>query len=299
MSVLNGKYALLVRREFWEHRALWLAPAAVAIGFPILAMFTGGDFHLGPGNAMELSAPNIPAGWGRFFGMAVMGMMTSLVGMVACITMFVYLLDCLYAERKDRSILFWKSLPVSDAETVLAKLAVALLLLPLLAVALALVGTLLMVSLGALLYAPARELFGMGFLSGSVGIVPSLLLLWVYCVLWYLPFVAYLTLASVLARRVPLMYAVLPPVALVVAERVLLGGTRVAQFLGERIAPWTRESWAWQNAFERGPGMPPPEALIAPDWSALFSDPGLWIGLVAGAAMVYIVIRLRRYRDDT
>ena len=52
---------------------------------------------------------------------------------------FGYLVDCLYAERKDRSILFWRSLPVSDRDTVLAKFFVATIATPLLVWAVALV----------------------------------------------------------------------------------------------------------------------------------------------------------------
>jgi ABC-2 type transport system permease protein len=298
MRFLQHKYAVLVRRELWEHRALWLAPACVAVGFPILAMVSG-NIHLGPGEGMQFDEPNIPAGWSMYFGQVLTAMMTGLVGLVACITMFVYLLDCLYAERKDRSILFWKSLPVSDTETVLAKLGVALVLLPLIALALALMAALLMTGLALLLYAPARAVIDMQFIAGSFKAVPQLAMLWIYFVLWYLPIVVYLLLASVLARRVPLMYAVLPPVVIMIVERLLLGSSQVAAFLGERIAPWTREAWAWNATFERAPGMTPPARLLAPEWSAVFSDLGLWMGLAVGAAMVYTVIRLRRYRDDT
>ena len=91
------------------------------------------------------------------------------------------------------------------------------------------------------------------------------------------------------------MYAAVPPAALMLAEVMLLNSSRVAAFLGGRLAPWTREDWAWR--FDRDGGM-----LIgvgSPDWAQLFTNASLWLGLAATAAMVYIVIRLRRYRDDT
>ena len=49
-----------------------------------------------------------------------------------------YCLDALHGERRDRSILFWKSLPVSDLTTVLAKASVPCRVLPPRAFALAL-----------------------------------------------------------------------------------------------------------------------------------------------------------------
>src|SRR5438093_2716605 len=46
-----------------------------------------------------------------------------------------YCLDALHGERRDRSILFWKSLPVSDLTTVLSKATIPLVVLPLVAFA--------------------------------------------------------------------------------------------------------------------------------------------------------------------
>ena len=42
-----------------------------------------------------------------------------------------------YDERKDRSVLFWKSLPVSDRDTVLSKAVSALVVAPTLAISVA------------------------------------------------------------------------------------------------------------------------------------------------------------------
>src|SRR5688500_3753928 len=43
---------------------------------------------------------------------------------------FFYGLDALHGERRDRSILFWKSLPVSDRTPVLSKVLVMMAVLP-------------------------------------------------------------------------------------------------------------------------------------------------------------------------
>jgi ABC-2 type transport system permease protein len=93
-------------------------------------------------------------------------------------------------------------------------------------------------------------------------------------ILWYAPVAAWLMLASVFARRAPLMFATLPWVFLTVSERIVLGSTHVWNFLTKRFAP----------------GLEPLQSLTQPD---------MWLGLAAAAGMLYIVIRLRRYRDDT
>jgi ABC-2 type transport system permease protein len=232
----------------------------------------------------------------HMFGQATMIGVAMTLGGVTCLAIFAYLLESLYAERKDRSILFWKSLPVSDAQTVLAKLAVALLVTPLLALLLsALIQPLIT---GALFvrYEHAREVIGGGTLLGGLRTLPKIAMVWLYGVLWYSPFVAWLMLASVLAKRVPLMYALMPPVTLMLLEWMFLDTNHLARFLGERLAPWTRSDWAW-NGSDPQRGLLP--GLGSPDWPVLFTNGSLWLGVAAAAAMVYLVIRLRRYRDDT
>ena len=117
---------LLVRREFWEHRSFVIAPAIVAAILLIGVTFGHVDF-----GAHDRIA-------GAEFSSKAYGIMTGILSVVALpylismgfLTVF-YLLDSLYADRKDRSVLFWKSLPVSDRETVISKLVVAAVVLPL------------------------------------------------------------------------------------------------------------------------------------------------------------------------
>lgn len=298
MSALDSKYALLVRREFWEHRALWLAPVAVAVIVIVMAMFGGqGSMFHGPGNAappIETTAEVQLAA--QFFGRGVMTVMMLALGCVSAITIFAYLLDSLYAERKDRSILFWKSLPVSDAQTVLSKLVVAMLLVPLVTMLVAIIAQPLMLAVLGLRFEVLRPALGFESVLGGYKALPQLFLVWVYAVLWYAPLMTYLMLASVLAKRVPLMYAVLPPGALMVLEPIVLGSTRVLRFVGERLAPWSGSNLHWDiQVSPRGQIL----GIGSPDWSAILRDMNLWLGLAAAAVMVYIVIRLRRYRDDT
>jgi ABC-2 type transport system permease protein len=298
MSALDSKYAILVRREFWEHRALWLAPIAVAVAVMIMAMFAGqGSMLHGPGSGMptpeDTRELQLAA---QFFGRGVMTVMMLALGCVSGITIFAYLLDCLYAERKDRSILFWKSLPVSDAQTVLSKLVVAMLLVPLITALVAIIAQPLMLAVLGLRFEVLRPALGFESVLGGYKALPQLFLVWVYAVLWYAPFMAYLMLASVLAKRVPLMYAVLPPGVLMVLEPIVLGSMNVLRFVGERVAPWSGPNDHWDMQITpRGQIL----GLGSPDWAAILQDMDLWVGLAAAAAMVYIVIRLRRYRDDT
>jgi ABC-2 type transport system permease protein len=264
----------LIRREYWENRSLWVAPLSAA-AFMILgsmaAVVRFGDLRIGSPRRPRAMPDIGDAGEG--FAIAVY-VFASFIVIVGTLALTVYVLDCLYAERKDRSILFWKSLPVSDAQTVLSKLFVALVATPLGIYLLAVVTHLIC---GAILSIrppagmPVEQLWQAGPLLRAYAWLGG-----VFAVnaLWYAPQVAYAMLASVLARRAPMIIALLPPLLLMLGERMLLGTTVAARWLVRRSAPQL-------------------------DLRQALLSPGLWIGVIVAVALVLLVIRLRRWRDDS
>ena len=116
-----------VGRELSENRSIYLAPLAAAgtalLGFLIsmigLPHRVGGLSALHPAHQRESIA--LP------YDIAAGVMMATMI----LVTVF-YCADALYGERRDRSILLWKSLPVSDLTTVLAKANIPFVVLPLL-----------------------------------------------------------------------------------------------------------------------------------------------------------------------
>jgi ABC-2 type transport system permease protein len=273
---------MLVRREFWEHRGLWIAPAAVAGLLIVVALIGTGQFRVGR-DVIEIQEALLSLGSGFYANTA------RAVGFVLLIvsgsTVASYLMDCLYSERKDRSILFWKSMPVSDRDAVLAKFATAMLVVPVYVYALTVLTHLLC---SAIVLARATATFGppswgWGSFLQVIALVDGQILVRLTAqLLWYAPLAAWMLLASAVARRSPYLYAVLPPVLLVIAERLVLGTNHVLGFIGERFAPGGRPS----HGFDLG-GVP------------LLGRTDLWLGLLAAAVMIAIAIRLRRYRDDT
>ena len=255
----------LIRRELWENRSLWIAPSTVAVFLIGAAAVSLGqmNFDLIPARA-NMGRGMLPASvWG----------IAALIMLVGCIAIVSYLLDCLYAERKDRSILFWKSLPVSDAYTVLAKFALALVLAPLFVYLLALT-THLICSAMLLLRQGGYEFLARSWGNGSwFGVQGELLGRLLLSLIWYAPLAAYLMLASVLSRRAPMLMAVLPPLVLALTERLVLDTIYIGTFLLRHVTPV---------------GM-----------LSRVADPELWLCLPVAAAMLYLVVRLRRYRDDT
>jgi ABC-2 type transport system permease protein len=290
---MNHKYLMLIRREMWESRALWIAPLSAAVLVILATAF--GQFNMGHGDVSingsgidgHLGGPEVA----KFVAISVVAVASFLSG-ISGIVALIYTLDCLFAERKDRSILFWKSLPVSDSETVLSKLAVGLVVVPLIVFALVVLLQPLLVGIVYLRFEMFRPFIGADYFSGMLMGIGRLLTTGIYGVLWLAPVTTYLMLASVAAKRTPLLYAVLPPFALFLAEKIAFGGSsnEVAKFVGQRLFPWAQQ----RNLFNWSQ-----EAGVDLQWFAAFTDYRLWLGLVAAAGMLYIIIRLRRYRDDT
>ncbi|HWG76081.1 MAG TPA: hypothetical protein VN660_04740 [Steroidobacteraceae bacterium] len=289
-----------MRRELWEHRSLWIAPLLVGL-LMLVAVATVGriQFYQGPapGPGPSPASANTPfaqmlLGWGiPFF-------------LVSLIVIVVYLLDCLYGERRDRSILFWRSMPVTDTQTVLAKLLVGLLVVPLAAFLLSASTSLLASAILALRHhvlvngqvAPLWD--GATWVRVQLRVLYSLMVL----MLWYAPYGAYLMLASVWARRSPYAWAFVPPVLIAMFENILLGTRYVGGVVERGLNNVLRLAFNLnrQFAYNLGDQLPTPRAVPnGRGVSAFLESPQMWVGLLAAVLMFLLVIRLRRYRDDS
>ena len=229
-----NRFLWMVRREVWEHRAIWVAPAVV-LGCVILLILTG-HVHIKPFSADEMKDVVLSPDQKVTVLMYAYSALSLIVFLVMGVIAFFYAIDALYADRRDRSVLFWKSLPLSDAETVLSKFAVAILVIPLVALA-ATVATQLMIATGESLKfviagEPAAFLWEPRALLGGMGVAA----LWcVTAMIWYAPFVGYLMLASAWAPRSPFLWAVLPPVALWILEAVVMRSSYIGDFIKDRL----------------------------------------------------------------
>ena len=294
----------LVRREFWEHRYLWIAPLAVEAVLIVLGAIVGhGHVHL-PDDADLGALPNVQAQ--RVAAFTILQWMLSVPALVVLVGVVSwYALDCLYAERRDRSILFWKSLPVSDGLTVLSKALVALVAAPLVAFAVALIGFLVFAGL-----------LGLRMSTGGVPAIFSwdllewlrtelvMLVMLVVAMLWYAPIVAAMMLLSAWARPNPFLWALLAPVVAPILERIALGTHYLSAFMKYR-------AFGIWGTLAHGPahghfniiskhGLHPVGSLLDEfNIGAALSDVDLWLGVAAAVLMLYAATRLRRYRDDS
>jgi ABC-2 type transport system permease protein len=292
-------YAWLMRREFWENRAIWLVPAALGALLVLAALF-GGYQVVG---AVDLTTVRAVIQAGALDGMIMISM--TFFGVMAIYSTW-YLLDCLYGDRKDRSILFWKSMPISDAATVLSKLAMALILIPLCYFAFADLTTLLM----AFIVSVRSGSIGSSLWRGDLWL--QIQGLWLYLIvttaIWYLPVAGWLLTVSAWAKRAVILWSILPPLALVLAERVFLGTHVIARQLGERLGLLSYVS----HAFQYTPGSEnwvnteighdiittPVSVYRFVNASGFVSSPETWIGTAVGIALIVCAIQLRMRRTE-
>ena len=286
----------LVRRELWEHRALWLAPLVVAALLALVAAI--GRVHID----ME-EAPDLTSESQRVALFSIIQFVLAIpLYLVAVFVGSYYLLDCLYAERKDRSILFWKSLPVSDGLTVCSKLLVALAVMPFGVFALALLAHLVYtailgarVSLGSL--PPVLSWNSYEWLRTEA----VMFLVTLFAVLWWAPIAGYLLLVSAWVRRAPILWSTLPFVLGPVLEWVAFGTRYLLGFIDYRVnGIWEILGVGHVNIVSKhGLHHPVGSALEVLDFRHALTAIDLWLGLAVTAALVYAAIRIRRYRDDT
>ncbi len=276
-----------VRRELWENRSLYLGPLAAAT--VILLGFAVGSLRL-PRRLRALEALE-PARQAEAL-MVPYSLAAVLLILTAFLVGAFYCLDALHSERRDRSILFWKSLPVSDRTTVAAKAAVPLVVLPAFSFALIVATQLVMLLLSASV-ALAHGL-DPGLLFRRLPLAQSsLVLLYGLSIttLWHAPLYAWLLLASSWARRATLAWAVLPWLAICAAEALALRSTHCARFVRQRL------TGGFARAFdvpEGASGVLIGLAQLAP--GKFLASPGLWLGLGAAALFLGAAVRLRRQR---
>src|SRR5712692_5173540 len=276
-----------VRRELWESRSIYIAPLAVAavILFGFLISTIGLPHKMRALSALDpMQQHELIEQPYSFAALLIMGT-TFIVGVFYC-------LDALHGERRDRSILFWKSLPVSDLTTVLSKASIPLVVLPLLTFAIT------VTTQGIMLLLSTVVLMGSGLsvatLSTHLSLFPMSLMLLYHLLtvhaLWYAPIYGWLLLVSGWARRAVILWAALPLVAITIVEKIAFNTSHFAAMLASRLSGGSES-----GDFTAGIISMDPLTQLTP--GKFLSSPGLWIGLAITAGFLAAAVRLRRYRE--
>jgi ABC-2 type transport system permease protein len=268
-----------IRRELWENRSIYIAPLVIAgvvlIGF-LIATIGRALAMVDPAQKIAVLAER------NHFAASALVAAAFVVGVFYC-------LDALHGERRDRSILFWKSLPVSDLTTVLSKASIPLVVLPLITFAIVIATQLIML----LLSSAAMLISGLSASApAQSSLQQPLILLYslVVIALWHAPIYGWLLLVSSWARRAVFLWAVLPVIAVTILERVAFSTSYIPKMIGRRLVGFRTEAFAGNthDVIDSVTQLTP---------GTFLSAPGLWIGLAVAAALLAAAVRMRRYRE--
>ena len=304
-----GHYIALVRRELWEHRAIFVTPLVigtiVTLGTLTALMFVG-EFQ----NELNLAifgAQNVAGEFERRAALTAFFGGTSwlfLLGL-GVLTVF-YALDALYAERKDKSILFWRSLPVTDAETVVSKLVTAVLVIPAIAIAGIIVTHLVNLVITSAWVAAKGGSAGT-LIWGSVPFFDNWMatILVIYAsAIWMSPFLGWFLFVSAWTKRAPFMVAFLPLVLIPMIEGIFLRSAHFAEAVwgrGAKIplfqADINVEEFFDEDSLHLSEEMVSLLAHI--DLGRFFASVDTWIGIVVCGLLTTAAIYVRRYRDES
>jgi len=276
-----------VWRELWENRSIYIVPLIVAavqvFGFAITTIGLADRRRA----VLLLDAAHQRAAIEQPYDLVAM-MMIFIVFIVGVF----YCLDALHSELRDRSILLWKSLPVSDLTTVLSKATIPLVVLPLIAFAITVCVQLVMVLETAVVLifhgmSPATTWTVVPFFQNWFVLLYALAAL----ALWHAPIYGWLLLVSGWVRRATFLWAVLPLLATGIFERITFGTSYFGAFVKHRLMGFAPDAFDF-----RGQSTPCIDSLAQLTPGRYLSTPGLWLGLVFAVAFLALTIRLRRYR---
>ncbi len=303
-----GHYVALMKREFWEHRSIWVTPVAIASVVTLgtvtalafagefaqeldVAIFGAQNIAGDPERRAVLTGLFLGSSWLFLFGLGIL-------------TIF-YALDSLYAERKDKSILFWRSLPVTDAETVLSKLLTALVLIPAVAIA-GIVATHLLNLIITSIWVSMKGGDAGILIWGSVPLFDNwmAILVAIYgMAIWMSPFVGWFLFVSAYTKRAPLLMAFLPLILIPMIEGIF---SRTAHFAE---AVWGRGAKIplfadldFDRFFDEGHPRVSEEMvslLNHIDLVKFFTSVDTWLGIVVCGLLTTAAIYVRRYRDES
>ena len=274
-----------VKRELWESRFVYIAPVAVAAVF--LLGFLIGTVHLA---AKVRAASALDPAHFRHVVAIPYDFAAGLMMLTTIMVSLFYCLDALHSERRDRSILFWKSLPVSDRTTVLAKASIPFVILPLLATVLgSALHLIMLVVSSAVLWGSGQSAAGLW--TELPWFRMSILLLYHIITahtLWPAPIYAWLLLVSGWARRAAFLWATLPVIAITALEQLIFHTWHFAALVGSRLIGASADSAI------RPPDVFPTNPVTHVMPGMFLVNPSLWIGLAVAGFFLVMATRLRR-----
>ncbi|NVM77244.1 ABC-2 type transport system permease protein [Duganella sp. SG902] len=308
----------LIKREMWENKGMLLwTPVVIAVAVAVLAL---ASIFLGKSGNFEVQGQHIGSVTieGKMRAQIAEMMAQAYVAagmpvlMLLSLLVFFYCLNALHDERRDRSLLFWKSLPVSDFTTVMSKLLLAVVVAPLIAIGIAIaLGLVILLAACVMLAMHGTNMFGAVLSQPDFYLTPLRLvgLLPVYA-LWALPTVGWLLMVSSMARSKVFLWAVGTPLITTLlmlwAEKALHLGFNTGWFASNvtsrlllSVVPgsWLNFPHKEEMTEAVAQRMAVPEVIFNLSWASL-GNASMWVGAIAGVAMIAVAVTMRRRREE-
>jgi ABC-2 type transport system permease protein len=299
----------LIKREMWEHRSIWVTPAAIAV---IVTLSVLASLMFASGFTAELDiaifgAQNLAGDPERQAALTAFFLGTSWIFLVALMFLTVfYCLDSLYAERKDKSILFWRSLPVTDAETVISKLITAIIVIPSAAV-LGIIATHIVNLIIASIWVSAKGGDGAMLIWGSVSFIDNWVAAFVVVLasaIWASPFIGWFLLVSAYTKRSPLLMAFMPLILIALLEKIIFRTHVFAENVlardGDSLPIFrTVDIKRFIETDEWRVGEGASHLLPHLDIVQFLTSQSMWAGVLVCALLSTGAIYVRRFRDES
>jgi ABC-2 type transport system permease protein len=298
----------LIRREIWEHRSLYITPAVVALVM-ILTLLTAFVFASGYQEIVDIGimgAQNLAGDTERRAALLAVLIGNTVPFFIAggILTVF-YSLDSLYAERKNKSILFWRSLPITDAETVVSKLLTTALAIPLIAFAVIVI-THLIILLIISVFVSIEGGSSMLLVWKSAPLFDvwaGMLIITILLPIWFSPFVGWLLFVSAWTKRSPLLMAFLPLVLVPTLEYWVFRTHLIADAMQTRFDKLPLFKGIDPELFfdkEQFVANADAVSLLAYiDVGKFLTSPHMWAGVIVCGLFITAAIYVRRYRDES
>jgi len=302
----------LIKREVWEHRSVWITPAAVAFVLTFIAvaavvMISAFGEAINP--EIERIADATLPDQIRRAALAVLLLTNTSVFMFAMwFVMIFYCLDALYAERKDKSILFWRSLPITDTETVVSKLLTVAIAIPVATMAGVIISHLLNLIIMSI-WLSTQGVNPFRFIWGAVPLFDTWAAVFIFLLaipVWMSPLLGWLIFISAWAKRGPLLRAVMPIAILPFLEYIIFKSWHLGLAIVKRLGP---ETMPIVDIFELAERFDDDNLhdVLAENVSLLsMLDLGkfvtsieVWGGLFVCGLFLTGATYIRRYRDDS
>lgn len=299
------KSLIQLKREFWECRASFIRTPLIMAGVLMALLLLGvvplqgkigkvfeqAQLHQGGALHAEQEAAD---GWPQMEGIGAspeylvhgLAAVYSVFALVLILVLVFYFVDTLYSDRRDQSILFWKSLPLAEHRNVLTKLAAGVAGAPVFyAIAATVTGAFFLVVF--LVYAgvfwnipvPSIGTVVAVFLKSTVGLVLG----WWFLVLWLLPLFCWLMFSSSVAKKAPFLIALGLPIGLMVLEAWVFGSGHVAGVIGDQVVA---AFYSFQTLVHH------PQTVLE-QLANSFSSLQLWVGIVLSAGFLATSVWLR------